>query len=489
METPWSLEMYVEAEGERWEDVLVHRLAGREAIGELFAFDVDLVVDRDVVLDHRLHLGIELTLVIERDREEVRRIHGMVASIRDRLEATGKVRTYQARIVPRLAQLGLVETQEVYLGLSVPDIIRSKLEMHGFGPADFELRLGSRYDARDIVVQHGESDLAFVSRLAEHVGIAFSFEHEAGKDKAVFTDHAAGYSVVPGFEQVPFRATGQQLDVFALEVESALLPARVFVQDYNYRTPLMDPTGSADADREGLGGVVEYGSHVKSPEEAKRFAHIRAEEIQARKRVFFGASSHPNLSAGRRTGLLDHPRLDGLVGLLVTEVEHQARLPYPGEQDPTGLGYRNTFRAISEDVVFRPRRRTPRPRMHGVVTGVIQPGPGGEMGGVARLDAEGRYTVQIHFDTAPHRGAKASHAVRMAQPFAGHGNGMHFPLLPGTEVIIAFANGDPDRPVIVGAMPNPASPAPVVDDEAHTHRIRTSQGVTIEFGQTVPGRS
>jgi type VI secretion system secreted protein VgrG len=264
----------------------------------------------------------------------------------------------------------------------------------------------------------------------------------------------------------------------------------VFVQDYNYRTPLLDPTASTDADADGMGGIVEYGNHVKSPEEAARVAQIRAQELLARKRVLDGKSSHPTLSAGRRVALLDHPRLEAEQPLLVTEVVHEAHLPLANETGRVEAGYRNTFRAITEDVVFRPARRTARPRMPGVVTGVIQPGSAGEIGGVAKLDPSGRYIVQFHFDTAPHRdGSKASHPVRMAQPFAGHGNGMHFPLLPGTEVLIAFANGDPDRPVIVGAVPNPVSPAPVVAAEAHTHRIRSSQGVTIEFGRTVPGRS
>lgn len=489
MKLPWAMEVYVESEGDRWDGVQVQRLRGREAIGELFALEIDLVLDQEIDLDARLHPGVDLTIVIERDREEVRRIHGMVRAILDRFEVPGETRTYRVTVVPRLAQLALVQTQEVYLQMSIPDIIRRKLEMHGFSGEDFELRLVGSYEAREIVVQHGETDLALVSRLAEHVGISFYFEHESGKDKAVFTDHTSGFSYVEDHVSVPFRPRGEQLDVFALDATTQLLPGRVFVQDYNYRTPLLDPTATADADPEGLGGIVEYGSHVKSPEDASTIAQVRAQEILATKRVLRGESSHPNLSAGRRVELLDHPRLAARQVLLVTEVEHEAHLPLANETATVEAGYRNTFRAITEDVVFRPARRTPRPRMHGVVTGVVQPGPGGEIGGVAKLDAEGRYTVQIHFDTAPHRGAKASHAVRMAQPFAGHGNGMHFPLLPGTEVIVAFANGDPDRPIIVGAMPNPVSPAPVVADESHTHRIRSSQGVVIEFGQTVPGRS
>lgn len=70
----------------------------------------------------------------------------------------------------------------------------------------------------------------------------------------------------------------------------------------------------------------------------------------------------------------------------------------------------------------------------------------------------------------------------MAQPFAGPGYGMHLPLRRGTEVLVAFANGDPDRPIIVGALYNATSPSPVVGANATRHQIRSSSGVLFELG-------
>lgn len=488
MESSHVLSLHIEADGAPWEHVKVQRLAGREAISQLFAFELDVVCDEEHELPEQAYPGAEVTLVFELDGRELRRVHGMLGPIRDRLEASDPRRTYRLRLVPRAFRLTLVETQEVFLDLTVPQILARKLEMHGLGAADVELRLLGTYAPRELVVQYGESDLAFISRLAEHLGISFFFEHEGGHDKLVLTDHAAGFRPVLGFEAVPFRPRGEAVDVFSLEVTTDLLPGTYFIQDYNYRTPKLDLTGQHVAQPERDGGIVEYGSHVKSPDEAARLAQIRAEERLARERVFEGKSSRPTLSAGRRVALLDHPRLAQREELLLVEVEHEASFPLFGEAGAAAHGYRNTFRAIASSVVFRPARRTPKPRIPGVVTGVVQPGPGGETGGIARLDGEGRYTIQLHFDTAQPGQQKASHPVRLAQPFAGEGNAMHFPLLPGTEVLVAFANGDPDRPVIVGAMPNPTSPSAVVADEAHTHRIRSSQGVIIEFGATVPGR-
>jgi len=483
------LELFIESDGRRWDGVFIGKISGREAISQLFSFDVDLVlIDALVDLDQCAVVGLDVSIVFELEGVEVRRVHGLIARVIDKLEMPGDHRGYRLTIQPRLVRMSLIETQEIFLDLSIPQIIERKLEMHGFVPRDYELRLLAAYAPREMVVQYGETDVAFLARLTEHLGISFFFEHESGIDKVIFTDHPAGFSRVEGGDEALFHGRGETMGVSELHLVKEMIPARYFVQDYNYRTPLLDPTGSFEADPNGDGGVVEYGSHVKSPEEATRLAQIRAEERVCRRNVYRAKTTHLPTSAGRRLTLLDHPRLDPRQDFLVVEIEHDGHFPLVGGESDKPI-FQSRFSAITSDIAYRPPRRTPKPKMYGFVTGVIQPGPQGEIGGVAKLTDDGRYTVQVHFDTAVRGQQKASHPVRMAQPFAGHGNSMHFPLLPGTEVVLAFANGDPDRPIIVGALPNPVSPTVVVDDEAHTHRIRSSQGVVIEFGNTVPGRS
>ena len=57
--------------------------------------------------------------------------------------------------------------------------------------------------------------------------------------------------------------------------------------------------------------------------------------------------------------------------------------------------------------------------------------------------------------------AKHSSWLRMAQPYAGENHGMHFPLHKGTEVLLTFIDGDPDRPIVQGAVPNAETSSPV----------------------------
>ncbi|OAT23515.1 VgrG family protein [Proteus myxofaciens ATCC 19692] len=63
--------------------------------------------------------------------------------------------------------------------------------------------------------------------------------------------------------------------------------------------------------------------------------------------------------------------------------------------------------------------------------------------------------------------------VRLAQPYAGDTYGMHFPLIQGTEVAIAFHEGDPDRPYIAHALHDSRHPDHVTDKNNTRNVIRT----------------
>ncbi|MCZ7176444.1 phage baseplate assembly protein V, partial [Salmonella enterica] len=66
----------------------------------------------------------------------------------------------------------------------------------------------------------------------------------------------------------------------------------------------------------------------------------------------------------------------------------------------------------------------------------------------ASTDKLGRYIVKFDFDLDEKKKGYESAFVRLGRPYAGDTYGMHFPLLEGVEVAIAFEYGDPDRPFI-----------------------------------------
>ena len=465
----------------------VRGVHGKEAIGQLFSYDIDVVCSDGAELSIEQVLGATASLVFEVQGAEERTVHGMIAEVEDRHETEAAFRSYRLRLVPRAFRATLVELQQVFLDISVPELIQQKLAMIGLGTEDVVMRLYRDHPAREMIVQYKETDLAFIARLAEHLGISFFFEHGSGRDVMVFTDEQRGFQPLPGGDEVVFRPRGERRDMFELKEQARAFPATYVMQEYNYRTPRLDMTAAHESPAGLGGGVVEYGAHHKTPEEGQRLAQIRAEERASSGRYFECQSDELRLIPGAVFALEGHPRLDG-ERFLAVEVEHRAVQPVAIEGSGGGeQEYVNRARLVRAEQAYRPPRTAPRPKIHGVVTALVEPLPDGEIGEVSPIDEQGRYRVRFHFDAGdPASRAFPSRLVRMIQPHAGPNYGIHFPLKPGIEVLMVFLDGDPDRPMIVGAAPNPITPSPVTREVNLMHRIETSTGILIEMRDCPP---
>jgi type VI secretion system secreted protein VgrG len=451
-------------------DVDVYEVSGVEECSQIFNFHIVLVTRERSAVDTDTLVTGPGSLVFYRRDEEVRRIRGMVASLHDvTLTDAMEFAAWRVHFVPRAFRLTLSETVDIFMDLDVRELIELKLKGNGLrAGTDVEFRLTKKYPKREFVVQYQETDLNFISRQAEHYGITYFFQH-GEKDKIVFTDCNEVLDPIEGTSlpwQIHHVNELSESRVFALEGETRALPGRYTVRDYNYRTPGQDMTAGATVVEGAAGEVVEYGTHFKTSEEGQRFARVRAEELLATRWTFTGKSNAWGLEAGRHFMLEGHPRGD--MGLLLTRIEHFIR-------------YENTFIAIPKEVTWRPPRRTVKPIVPGVVTGIIDTATRSQY---AEIDDDGRYKVKFMFDTAKRGEGQASRLVRMAQPHAGPGYGMHFPLRAGIEVILTCVNGDPDRPIIVGTVPNPATGSPVTKGNLARNIIRTGGGNEMNFDDT-----
>jgi len=463
------------------DDLQIFEVSGRDAVGRLFDLGIGVATTKTSGIDLEAVEGATVRLVFEVGSQIVRTIHGMIAQIDDLLDTKPDTRSFVLHLVPRAFRLTLVRTQEIFMELSVPEIIQKKLELVGLGADDVEMRLVETYPKREFVVQYKETDLAFVSRLCEHEGITFFFEHHEGRDRMVFVDRNEGFAVSDGHEVAPFRPDGERRDVYRIEARTRLVPRMHVVHDYNYRNLTVDPTGSAEATSGLGGGHVEYGAHVKTPDEATRLAKIRAEQTESTHKVYTLESDLGWIPCGGRFTLEGHPALEDKA-LLVTEIEHKGRFPVALHGGTDHTPYTNVFRAIDAATPYRPPRETPKPQIHGVVNGLIAHEMEGTESVFARLDEHGRYLVRLMFDTSQPGERKAvSRRIRMAQPHSGANYGQHFPLKPGTEVLVGFIDGDPDRPIILGTAPNQLTPSPVNSNVERTHRIRTATGILFEM--------
>lgn len=459
------------------ESVRVRELVGTETISQLFQFDVDIVVIDEPDLDPNDVVGKPVCLVFTQqpDGLELRRMHGMICGIECLLESETDHRAYKLRIAPHAFRLSLIQLQEIFLDRSIPDILRQKCDSVGLV---IDMRLVGSYPQLPFVVQYKETDLAFVSRLAEHWGISFFFEHTDDFDVMVFTDHAAGFRPMEGKDDIHFRPRGEHMDVYRVESRTKLIPQQYVQTEYNYETPTLAIDGRHTAKMGDLGGEIAYGEHYRTPAEGTMFARLRAEEREATRTVFLCKSDVCRMSAGATFHLEGHSIVPNR--FLIVEIEHRATqsVMLEGGAGSGGRTYANEVQCIDASLPYRPPRRTAKPRIHGLLPGLIEPAD--EIGKHAQIDAEGRYTVKFFFDVGS-SGSVSSLPIRMLQPHAGPNYGMHFPLKPGIEVYVGFVEGDPDRPVIVGSVPNPITGSPVTRSNAILNRIETASGVYMEI--------
>jgi hypothetical protein len=229
--------------------------------------------------------------------------------------------------------------------------------------------------------------------------------------------------------------------------------------------------------------VEMYGDHFKSVEEGKTLARIRAEEIACGQKIFSGVGDVRAFRAGALYTLRDHHVENYNRKYLLTEIIHR------GEQtiQLAGMGgvqasYQNEFKSVSEDTSYRPKRITPKPRMKGPMNGTVV--ASSEDTTAPEIDDQGRYKVRLPFDHSGNAKSRATRYIRMAQPYASQSGGMHFPLPPGTEVLIVHIGGDPDRPIIQGAVPNPKTKSPVARGNNMMAGIQTSGGNQIAMDDT-----
>src|SRR3546814_1591852 len=142
--------------------------------------------------------------------------------------------------------------------------------------------------------------------------------------------------------------------------------------------------------------------------------------------------------------------------------------------------------ADQQPLQFRPTRATPVPVGSNMVNGFVDIDTPNQPKQYAQPDEDGRYKVRLTFARQRYGGNQNSAWLRMATPYAGGsassglGNaGMHFPLREGTEVLISFLNGNPDRPVIMAALHNVEAPSVVTATNPGDNIIQTPGGNTL----------
>ena len=453
----------------------------RDHISRLFEVDLYLERPSGPFTDDEIDTLLSVPCAVALGEGPGDIFRGILSSIR-RLDASrSEAGLYVARLVPTAWLLTLARTNRIFQNLTVLEIVAAVLSRYRLAPErDYLLLARGRSPKREYVVQYEESDWDFIQRWLEHEGLYSWFEHQGPRDVLVIADAAGDATPIASPATLRYRSrnnldAGAEASVTDWEVIQRRIPARVAVFDYNYRTPSARLVSKAVADsKTGFGTWMRYGEHVKNADEGAAVARLRAERLACQRRTWSGQSDCARLRAGHGFALSDHDDREQNRRYLITSVEVEV-----GEMpDEAPRRQSSRFEAIPLDVQYRPEQLTPWPSIHGVMHGHVAADGAGQF---AEIDELGRYKVSLPFDSGNVGGAAVSRWIRMAQPYSGPGYGTHHPLHKGAEVLLAFIDGDPDRPIIVGSVPNPHTQSPSTRQNATQSVTRTASGIHLEM--------
>jgi type VI secretion system secreted protein VgrG len=389
---------------------------------------------------------------------------------------------YDIVVEPHLSLLGYTTQSRIFHKLSVKDIIEKVLTGNSLAAStNFQFRLTATYPVREYTVQYNETDLNFISRLMEEEGIFYFFDHAGEKDVLIMGDKLEAIkplAINPEVElQTESGLSHLAVDhITKLRRTQRMVTGKVTLKDYNDRTPSVNVLGRAA--KPGQGEDYSFSPNVATPSEAERLATLRAEMHACRKVIIDGEGICRSFRAGMRFELKDPNDQSHFAGkYTLTRVSHHGDQREGFEGDKDKIIYNNTFKCIPADTIYRPAQQTLKPKVHGIMTAKVD----GAEGQYAFLDEDGRYHAKLPFDLTDAKDGSGSLPIRMNQPYGGPNYGMHFPIHNGNEIILSFVDGDVDRPIALGTVPNPNNVSPVNKRNNHESVIRTASGHQIRL--------
>lgn len=436
---------------------LLTGISGHEAVSQLFEFDLEMLGGEDTVDDKKL-VGENVTFAIKPRGGERSFFNGFISNFYAAEPADGGGRVYHARIVPWLWFLTRSANSRIFQKKNVVDIVKQVFSDHGF--SDFEFRTQRTYKEYEYKVQYRETDFNFVSRLLEHEGIFYFFQHENGKHKAVFGDAASVFR--PGEqEKVSFVPRPEWEHVHGWHHTYEFRPGKWTLTDYDFKKPQTDLT----ADQPTVAGpsrmkqyeFFDYPGLYTDKDAGSALARTRIETEEAEYHTVSGQGMVPSFRVGE-TFTLEHHTIRDEEGkeYALLSVRHHALETSYSRADAGPSHYSNSFVALPAKTVFRPPRNTPVPVMHGPQTATVV-GPKGEE---IYTDEYGRVKVQFRWDRYGKADENSSVFLRVAQNWSGKQWGAQMIPRIGMEAIVEFLEGDPDKPIVTGCFYNATAMPP-----------------------------
>ena len=452
-------------------------MIGHEHLGQMYEYSVELAEVPEESLnplstpeppDLAKLIGTPATVSMNmKDSDDKRHFYGYVTKAK-RGEKRGSFTIYTITLRPGIWFMTQSKDSKVFQEKSVKEVISEILQEYSI---DAQWDITETYPKLDYCVQYNETDFDFVHRLLEEAGIYYYFEHEEDAQKMVLKDSIASHEAYPTDDTIKWRtAMSDEPTIIAWYMQQEVRAAETILTEFDFLAPATknEATVKAKEPPEMLGKMdwFEHPARVvqnsvkpdaqPATTPLKQRATVRMEELQSCYASATGTTNVRDLATGM-TFDIENENNSGDDGTYVM-VSAIYRIDFGGpesidELQSTGKheGYLCDFLCVSKKGLnYRTPRVTARPVIAGPQTAMVV----GTSGKEIETDKHGRIKIQFHWDRLGKKDQNSSCWVRVVQPFAGKGYGMFSLPRVGDEVVVQFLDGDPDRPIIIGAVYN-----------------------------------
>ncbi len=432
-------------------DAIVTRFRARERMSSPYDVVVEFsTADFEFVVDDLMRQ--QATIAVVDAKLGKRFFDGVV----DRARMTDVVASrihFSLRIRPALAALAHRENSRIFQEKTVIQIAQEIFDESGFGEKVTWLA-SKDYAPREFVVQFRESELNFITRLFEDHGLFYWFVHGPDGHELYIADDSAAFE---SRDDTPVTHFAMQQGIPGTEPladvrrRRALRTTEVTLRDYDFEKPEVPPEGVTPADDVMPAPYFEYGAGFSDAALGQQMSDGRMRSLRSDADTLEGSST----SIGLRTGCPFH--IDGAMATELNGSFVVTELVTSGMQNvaDASVACENTFKAIPAGIPYAPPMTARRPRIHGIQTAVVT--GSSTQAQALHVDEFGRIKVRFHWDRVGQRDHTSSCWIRVSQ--VGLGGSMILPRI-GWEVSVAFIDGDPDRPVVLGRVYNAEHPPP-----------------------------
>jgi type VI secretion system secreted protein VgrG len=454
-----------------------------ESIGAPYSVTVETISEQATIdPDSVLFQPACLTVTFGSDTPRI--MQGMVRSFVATGEPVRDKYAYTLTFVPKLWFMSQTHDCRIFPGMSIADILTS---ICGDAGQTITVNVYGDKTVKPYVTQFNETDFAFFSRLVEEAGYFYYFTHTSSDHTLVVTDKNQGFVASPKPSLAVVHEGGGTDVLTAWHKIGITAHGSFHLLDYDLTQPdtLPEDTETTTLGTSGAAtrDVFEWPALALTQSDVQARARLKMEAAEAEAGLIEALGANPGFMPGTRFIIAADPYTGA------ENVEYVIRSVSSSGHDENWVAgggasdYTNRIVAFPSATTWREKFVTPRPVMAGIHSAVVI----GDSGDEIHSEDYARIKVSFFWDHRKDITADNGIWVRVIQPWAGNTWGWQSIPRVGHEVAVAFFDGDPDRPVVVGSLYNadmmPTFPIPAEQNKTGLRTRSTKGGSSSTFSE------